>query len=95
MRVQRRKTMKNPVRLPRPIQQRIEASALELLRPKGAIHPDFAQPTGEPALTSPDSVSWQVFKNPLALFIGGVTAVILELAEPRVQTGVWRHTTIS
>ena len=41
----------------------------------------------------PDSVSWRVFKNPLSLFIGGVAAVIMELAEPRVRTGVWEHTT--
>ena len=34
-----------------------------------------------------------MFKNPLSLFIGGVTAVIMELAEPRVRTGVWEHTT--
>jgi uncharacterized protein (DUF2236 family) len=54
---------------------------------------DFTQPAGEPALTPPDSVSWQVFKNPVALFAGGVAAVILELAEPRVRTGVWEHTT--
>ena len=33
-----------------------------------------------------------MFKNPLSLFIGGVTAVIMELAEPRVRTGVWEHT---
>jgi uncharacterized protein (DUF2236 family) len=38
-------------------------------------------------------VSWRVFKNPLSLFVGGVTAVIMELAEPRVRTGVWEHTT--
>ena len=42
---------------------------------------------------SSDSVSWRVFKNPLSLFIGGVAAVIMELAEPRVRTGVWEHTT--
>jgi uncharacterized protein (DUF2236 family) len=54
---------------------------------------DFTAPAGEPALTAPDSVSWQVFKNPIALFVGGVTAVLLELAEPRVRTGVWEHTT--
>src|SRR6202007_2685324 len=29
----------------------------------------------------------------VSLFIGGVTAVIMELAEPRVRTGVWEHTT--
>ena len=42
---------------------------------------------------SPNSVSWRVFKNPVSLFIGGVAAVIMELAEPRVRTGVWEHTT--
>jgi uncharacterized protein (DUF2236 family) len=41
---------------------------------------------------APDSVSWSVFKNPVSLFIGGVTAVIMELADPRVRTGVWEHT---
>jgi len=54
---------------------------------------DFTKPLGEPALTSPDSISWQVFKNPVALFAGGVAAVILELAEPRVRSGIWDHTT--
>ncbi len=39
----------------------------------------------------PDSVSWRVFKNPVALFVGGVAAVILELADPAVRTGVWEH----
>ena len=32
-----------------------------------------------------------MFRNPLALFVGGVAAVILELAEPRVRAGVWEH----
>jgi uncharacterized protein (DUF2236 family) len=27
----------------------------------------------------------------LALFVGGIAAVLLELAEPRVRTGVWEH----
>lgn len=54
---------------------------------------DFTQPKGEPALAAPDSISWQVFKNPVSLFIGGVTAVLLELAEPHVRSGVWDHTT--
>jgi len=38
------------------------------------------------------SVSWRVFKNPLAVYIGGVTAVLLQLAEPRVGSGVWQYT---
>lgn len=51
------------------------------------------QPAGEPALAAPESVSWRVFKNPVALYIGGIAAVLLELAEPRVRSGVWDHTT--
>jgi uncharacterized protein (DUF2236 family) len=62
-----------------------------LYQPEGGPRVDFRQPAGEPALAAPDSVSWRVFKNPVSLFVGGVTAVILELAEPRVRTGVWEH----
>ncbi len=52
---------------------------------------DFLNPAGAQALYRPDSLSWQVFKNPISLFIGGIAAVLLELAEPRVRTGVWGH----
>ncbi|MFC3712178.1 oxygenase MpaB family protein [Sphingoaurantiacus capsulatus] len=52
---------------------------------------DFTSPAGAPALYAPDSISWRVFKNPISLFIGGVAAVLLELAEPRVRSGVWGH----
>lgn len=55
------------------------------------IRLDLTRPAGEPGLVPPDSISWQVFKNPVALFVGGVTAVLLELAEPRVRSGVWDH----
>jgi uncharacterized protein (DUF2236 family) len=54
---------------------------------------DFSHPAGEPAIIAADSVSWRVFKNPVALYIGGIAAVLLELAEPRVRSGVWDHTT--
>jgi uncharacterized protein (DUF2236 family) len=57
------------------------------------LNVDFSQPPGAPALFAPDSVAWRVMKNPVALTIGGIAAVILELAEPRVRTGVWEHTT--
>ncbi|HEV7693516.1 MAG TPA: oxygenase MpaB family protein [Hyphomonadaceae bacterium] len=53
----------------------------------------FSKPPGEPALASHDSLTWRIYKNPVALFAGGVSAVILELAEPRVRSGVWEHTT--
>jgi len=82
-----------PIVLPWPLQSSLEAAARALLEPSDRSHVDFSRPTGEVALVSPDSVSWRVFKNPLSLFIGGVAAVIMELAEPRVRTGVWEHTT--
>lgn len=36
-------------------------------------------------------MAWRIHANPIALAIGGVAAVILELAEPRVRSGVWDH----
>ena len=78
--------------LPGPLRRKLEAASRELSSPKGMPKVDFTSPPGEVALVGPDSVSWQVFKNPASLFIGGVTAVLLELAEPRVRSGVWDHT---
>jgi len=69
----------------------LSRAAARLLTPDGGPAIDFSAPAGAPALIGPDSVSWRVFKNPVSLFIGGVTAVILELAEPRVRSGVWDH----
>jgi uncharacterized protein (DUF2236 family) len=82
-----------PIVLPWPLQSGLEAATRALLDPGHRSSIDFSRPTGEAALVSPDSISWRVFKNPLSLFIGGITAVIMELAEPRVRTGVWERTT--
>jgi uncharacterized protein (DUF2236 family) len=75
--------------LPSFLQHRIDAVARSLIEAHEAF--DFTRPEGEQALVPADSISWRIFKNPLAVFIGGVAAVILELAEPRVRTGVWEH----
>lgn len=75
--------------LPGFIGRPIDATAGRLLSSAPTV--DFSQPAGESSLVDADSVSWRIFKNPVALFIGGVTAVILELAEPRVRAGVWDH----
>jgi uncharacterized protein (DUF2236 family) len=63
----------------------------ELLRPPAGMDFDFGHPAGEPALAPADGVLWRVFANPVSLFIGGVSAVLLELAEPAVRTGVWEN----
>ncbi|MDP9607686.1 UNVERIFIED_ORG: uncharacterized protein (DUF2236 family) [Variovorax paradoxus] len=63
--------------------------AQRLWRADGAF--DFSQPVGEQSLIPPESVSWRIFNNPVSAFVGGVAAVILELAEPSVRSGVWGH----
>ena len=65
----------------------MEKVARKLVAGKNAL--DFTRPRGEPAIVGPDSMSWQVFRNPVTMFIGGITAVLLELGEPRVRTAVW------
>lgn len=52
---------------------------------------DYTAPPGEAGLVPPDSITWQVFKNPVALAIGGVCAVLLEFADARIRSGVWDH----
>jgi len=81
------------IRLPRSMQHSLEATAQALLQPPGGRRIDFSRPLGEAALVAPDSTSWRIFKNPIALLVGGMAAVILELAEPAVRTGVWKHST--
>lgn len=78
--------------LPGPLQRILDKAASDFINAGNAYSVDFARPHGEAALVSADSVSWQIFKNPLALFLGGVAAVLLELAEPEVRSGVWNHT---
>ena len=51
----------------------------------------FLHPRGEAALTPAGGVSWRIFSNPVSLGIGGIAAVILELAHPQVRHGVWDH----
>lgn len=63
----------------------------DLLKPPTGLNVDFSRPRGAPALTPAHGISWEVFANPVSLFIGGVAAVLLELAEPRVRSGVWDH----
>ena len=54
---------------------------------------DYTQPVGEPALQHPSSVQWRIFKNQVALGIGGVAAVLMEFADARIRSGVCDHST--
>ncbi len=54
---------------------------------------DFRNPEGEAAYLDPGSMQWRIFKNPIALAVGGVAAVLLEFADARIRSGVWDHST--
>ncbi|WP_324828520.1 oxygenase MpaB family protein [Qipengyuania zhejiangensis] len=56
-----------------------------------AYQVDFRHPPGEPGLVPAGSVQWRVFKNSIALGIGGVAAVLFEFADARIRSGVWDH----
>lgn len=78
------------IHLPRPLNRRLDRFAASLLYQQDHST-DFSSPEGEEALVPPSSVSWIIFKNPVSLFIGGITAVLLEFADPKVRDGVWDH----
>jgi len=60
--------------------------------PGGSQHINYLEPAGDPGIFGPDSVAWRVLSNPVSVFVGGIAAVLFELAEPRVRSGVWDHT---
>lgn len=70
---------------------RLLSSVQKLLKPPPGMDVDFRYPIGASALAPTDGVSWRIFANPISLFVGGITAVLLELAHPAVRTGVWEH----
>ena len=77
--------------LPRAIRRSLDLAAGDFLSPPNLPRIKFSSPPGEAALLPASSVSWRIFKNPVALFIGGVTAVILELAQPSVRAAIWER----
>ncbi|MBP2157542.1 MULTISPECIES: oxygenase MpaB family protein [Asticcacaulis] len=83
--------MPSPLPIPALLTRAADDAYAALLKPDGAPAVNFRKPAGEAALVPAHSLSWRIFKNPVSLFIGGITAVILELAQPGVRSGVWEH----
>lgn len=69
----------------------LPAAIRDLIKPPPGFDIDFGHPRNAPALVPFNGISWKVFSNPVALFVGGIAAVLLELAEPSVRSGVWDH----
>jgi uncharacterized protein (DUF2236 family) len=83
--------MISALRLPGTLQRRLNSTLHSFLYGQTSRESDFNRPLREEALVRPQSVSWRIFKNPIALFVGGTAAVILELAEPSVRAGIWEY----
>ena len=83
--------MLSAIRLPELLQRYLNGAVGALLSGAPGRHNNFAGPLLEEALLPASSLSWRVLKNPIALFVGGTAAVILELSEPAVRAGVWEH----
>jgi uncharacterized protein (DUF2236 family) len=83
--------MISAIRLPAALQRHLNGTLHSFLYGQTSRDGDFNCPLREAALVSPQSVSWRIFKNPIALFVGGTAAVILELAEPCVCAGIWEY----
>jgi uncharacterized protein (DUF2236 family) len=48
----------------------------------------FAEPAGDPGLTGPGSMSWELHSDVAAIAIGGIAAIIMEILHPSVMAGV-------
>ena len=68
--------------------RRLEEMLPNLTEPPSGVPPiNYLEPAGDPGIFGPDSVTWRVLSNPASVFIGGITAVIFELAEPACAPG--------
>src|SRR5260221_10038315 len=63
--------------------------------PCGVPRINYLEPPGDPGIFGPASVTWRVLSNPASVFIGGITALLFELAEPSLRSGVLEHTNFS
>ena len=79
--------MNAPVILPWLLQRSLEAASRVLLDPGDHSSINFSRPYGEAGAGYRPIRLVASIQESTSLFIGGVTAVIMELAEPRVRTG--------
>ena len=52
---------------------------------------DFTQPVDDPGWFGPQSVSWAVHADFVAMLTGGVRALLLQCLHPQALAGVWDH----
>ncbi len=53
----------------------------------------FLIPKGDPGLFGPESITWKVHEDFIAMMIGGISSLILQALHPQALAGVWDHST--
>jgi len=53
----------------------------------------FLSPSGDPGLFGPESITWKVHEDFIAMMIGGISSLILQALHPQALAGVWDHST--
>ncbi len=53
----------------------------------------FLTPKGDPGLFGPESITWKVHEDFIAMMIGGISSLILQALHPQALAGVWDHST--
>lgn len=79
------------MRLHRPVSNYVEGQLSRFLYEDAGSTDLFTRPLGEEAFVPLSGITAKVYSVPLTVYLGGIAAVILELAEPRVRHGVWDH----
>lgn len=57
----------------------------------GSGEVDLDRPAGDPGLFGPGSAAWRVHGDFMAMMIGGMSALLLQMLHPQVLGGVWDH----
>lgn len=52
---------------------------------------DFTTPAGDPGLFGPQSAVWEVHADFTSMMLGGISALCLQMLDPKVLAGVWDH----
>lgn len=73
-----------------PLVARIRSWVLSTF-PRGQERIDYTQPTGDPGLFGPDSVTWRIHADFPGMLAGGLCALMLQTLHPRALAGVWDH----
>src|SRR3954469_22580616 len=69
------------------LKRRVVADVVRQTGPHDEPH-IFGEPAGDPGLTGPGSMSWEIHGDFASVLLGGMGAIVLEILHPSVMAGV-------